>query len=60
MHEIMRLSTVSKRTHGDVTTLAAQSNAFDQTNMSPKRFNQSIKARKKAKMQRASPQLFST
>lgn len=43
MQDIMRTSAITKRSGGDVTTLAAQSNAFNLTNMSPKRaFNHSI------------------
>lgn len=48
--DLMRMSVVTKRSYGDVTTLAAQSNAFNLTNMSPKRaFNQSIRTLKNMK-----------
>ena len=48
------MSVVTKRSYGDVTTLAAQSNAFNMTNMSPKRaFNQSIRTRKNMKGQKS-------
>lgn len=53
--DLMRMSQVTKRSFNDVTTLAAQSNAFNMTNMSPVRFNQSIKQKKKQKMGRKSP-----
>lgn len=46
---------MTKRSFNDVTTLAAQSNAFNMTNMSPVRFNQSIRQKKNLKMGRKSP-----
>lgn len=57
-NDLMRTSIMTKKSFNDVTTLAAQSNAFNLTNMSPNNraiFNQSVLTRNKLKMQRNSP-----